>query len=70
MKLFVEQLSGMVGRGSLNMRLSDDVAQKSVEHGVKHVFMVTGGETMHLNHSVGRHKRLSRQHHCGTGRFF
>lgn len=35
------------------MKLSDYVAQKLVEHGVKHVFMVTGGGAMHLNHSFG-----------------
>ncbi|MDC1127714.1 thiamine pyrophosphate-binding protein [Gammaproteobacteria bacterium] len=40
------------------MKLSDYVAQKSVEHGVKHVFMVTGGGAMHLNHSLGTHKDL------------
>jgi acetolactate synthase-1/2/3 large subunit len=35
------------------MKLSDYVAQKVVEHGVRHVFMVTGGGAMHLNHSLG-----------------
>ena len=40
------------------MKLSDYVAQKAVEHGVKHVFMVTGGGAMHLNHSFGTHKNL------------
>lgn len=40
------------------MKLSDYVAQKIVEHGVKHVFMVTGGGAMHLNHSFGTHKDL------------
>jgi hypothetical protein len=69
MKVSVEQLSGMVGRRSHNMKLSDYVAQKSVEHGVKHVLIVTGGGAMHLNHSLGRHKRLSAQHRCETGRF-
>ncbi len=42
----------------MKMKLSDYVAQKSVEHGVKHVFMVTGGGAMHLNHSFGTHKEL------------
>jgi acetolactate synthase-1/2/3 large subunit len=41
-----------------NMKLSDYVAQKVVELGVKHVFMVTGGGAMHLNHSLGTHKEL------------
>ena len=40
------------------MKLSDYVAQKAVEHGIKHVFMVTGGGAMHLNHSLGTHKDL------------
>jgi Thiamine pyrophosphate enzyme, N-terminal TPP binding domain./Thiamine pyrophosphate enzyme, central domain. len=42
----------------MKMKLSDYVAQKTVEHGVKHVFMVTGGGAMHLNHSFGTHKEL------------
>jgi len=40
------------------MKLSDYVAQKVVELGVKHVFMVTGGGAMHLNHSLGTHQNL------------
>lgn len=40
------------------MKLSDYVAQKLIEHGVKHVFMVTGGGAMHLNHSFGTRKEL------------
>ena len=40
------------------MKLSDYVAQKVVEHGIRHVFMVTGGGAMHLNHSFGTHKQL------------
>ena len=40
------------------MKLSDYVAQKIVEHGIRHVFMVTGGGAMHLNHSLGTHKGL------------
>ena len=40
------------------MKLSDYVAQKVVEHGIRHVFMVTGGGAMHLNHSFGTHKEL------------
>lgn len=41
------------------MKLSDYVAQKVVEHGVRHVFMVTGGGAMHLNHSFGCHPNLA-----------
>jgi acetolactate synthase-1/2/3 large subunit len=40
------------------MKLSDYVANKVVELGVRHVFMVTGGGSMHLNHSLGRHPGL------------
>jgi acetolactate synthase-1/2/3 large subunit len=40
------------------MKLSDYVAEKVVEHGIRHVFMVTGGGAMHLNHSLGTHKDL------------
>jgi acetolactate synthase-1/2/3 large subunit len=42
----------------MKMKLSDYVAQKVVEHGIRHVFMVTGGGAMHLNHSLGTHKEL------------
>lgn len=40
------------------MKLSDYVSQKVVELGVKHVFMVTGGGAIHLNHSFGTNKNL------------
>ena len=40
------------------IKLSDYVAQKVVELGVQHVFMVTGGGAMHLNHSLGTHPSL------------
>lgn len=40
------------------MKLSDYIAQRITEHGIKHVFMVTGGGAMHLNHSLGMHKDL------------
>jgi acetolactate synthase-1/2/3 large subunit len=40
------------------LKLSDYVAQKMVAHGISHVFMVTGGGAMHLNHSFGMHKEL------------
>jgi acetolactate synthase-1/2/3 large subunit len=40
------------------MKLSDYVAQIIVAHGIRHVFMVTGGGAMHLNHSLGIHKEL------------
>lgn len=40
------------------MKLSNWVAEKLVEHGVRHVFGVTGGGAMHLNHSIGTHAKL------------
>lgn len=40
------------------MKLSEYVAEKVVELGTKHVFMVTGGGAMHLNHSFGTNKNL------------
>ena len=40
------------------MKLSDYVANKVAELGVGHVFMVTGGGAMHLNHSLGVHPEL------------
>jgi len=40
------------------VKLSDWVAQACVDHGVRHVFMVTGGGAMHLNHSLGTHPLL------------
>ena len=43
------------------MKLSDYVANKVVELGVKHVFMVTWGGAMHLNHSLGTHKDIVSQ---------
>jgi acetolactate synthase-1/2/3 large subunit len=54
------------------IKLSDWVAQKAVELGVRHVFMVTGGGAMHLNHSLGSHKQIGAifNHHeqaCAIG---
>lgn len=54
------------------MKLSNYVAQKVVEAGIKHVFMVTGGGAMHLNHSFGTNKDLETifNHHeqaCAIG---
>ncbi len=36
------------------MRLADYVAGTLVKHGVRHVFLVTGGGAMHLNDAIGR----------------
>ena len=40
------------------IKVSDYIAQSLVEHGVKHVFMVTGGGAMHLNDSFGKNPYL------------
>ncbi|MCI4590447.1 thiamine pyrophosphate-binding protein [Sphingobium sp. BYY-5] len=36
------------------IRLSDYIAHKLHDHGVRHVFMLTGGGAMHLNDAMGR----------------
>jgi acetolactate synthase-1/2/3 large subunit len=41
------------------IKLSTWVAEQLVEHGLQHVFMLTGGGAMHLNHSFGTDSRLS-----------
>ena len=40
------------------MKLSDYVAHRISEFGVRNVFMITGGGAMHLNHSLGTHPSL------------
>ncbi len=40
------------------IKVSDFIANYLVEEGVEHVFMVTGGGAMHLNDSLGKHKKL------------
>jgi acetolactate synthase-1/2/3 large subunit len=40
------------------MRLADYVVQRLVAHGVRHIFLVTGGGAMHLNDAIGREPRL------------
>lgn len=41
------------------VKLSDWVAQQLVEHGIRDVFMLTGGGAMHLNHSIGTRTDLN-----------
>ena len=41
------------------IKLSNWVAQQLVEHGIRDVFMLTGGGAMHLNHSIGTHSQLN-----------
>lgn len=40
------------------VKLSDWVAQQVADHGIRDVFMLTGGGAMHLNHSLGTHPAL------------
>ena len=43
----------------MKIKVSDYIANFLSEHGVKHVFTVTGGGAMHLNDSLGHHKGLA-----------
>lgn len=45
------------------IKLSDYVAKRLKEHGVKHFFMVSGGGAMHLNDSLGRIIPYTANHH-------
>jgi len=40
------------------IRLSDYVVKRLEEHGVRHVFMISGGGAMHLNDAVGKARRI------------
>ena len=42
----------------IKMKVSDYISQRLVDYGIKHVFMVTGGGAMHLNHSFGTNKNI------------
>jgi acetolactate synthase-1/2/3 large subunit len=41
------------------MRLADYVAQRCVDAGARHTFLVTGGGAMHLNDAFGRHPDMT-----------
>ncbi len=41
------------------IRVADYIARTLAEHGVRHVFMVTGGGAMHLNDAIGRCQGLT-----------
>ena len=41
------------------LKLSNWVAEQLVAHGIRDVFMLTGGGAMHLNHSIGTDSRLT-----------
>ena len=40
------------------MKLSDYVMRFLADHGVRHIFMLTGGGAMHMNDAIGREKRI------------
>lgn len=42
----------------MKIKVSDYIAATLVKHGIKHVFMITGGGAMHLNNSLGKHPNL------------
>ncbi|HWB60110.1 MAG TPA: thiamine pyrophosphate-binding protein, partial [Chthoniobacteraceae bacterium] len=42
----------------MEIRLADYIFQRLADHGVHHVFLVTGGGAMHLNDAIGREKRI------------
>jgi len=41
------------------IRLADYIVETLADHGVRHVFMVSGGGAMHLNDALGREARLT-----------
>jgi acetolactate synthase-1/2/3 large subunit len=41
------------------MKVAQYIAARLVEHGIRQVFMVTGGGAMHLNHALGTHPELN-----------
>jgi acetolactate synthase I/II/III large subunit len=42
----------------MKIKLSDWVANKIHEMGIEHAFMITGGGSMHLNHSISTHPKI------------
>ncbi|MFC1566319.1 thiamine pyrophosphate-binding protein [bacterium] len=40
------------------MKVSDYIIKRLVEHGTKHIFLVSGGGSMHLNDSIGKNKDI------------
>jgi len=43
---------------SAPVRVADYIAARIREHGIRHVFMLTGGGAMHLNDALGRAEGL------------
>ncbi len=44
---------------STKLRVADYVWQTLADHGVEHVFLITGGGAMYLNDALGREKRIT-----------
>ena len=42
------------------IRVADYIVERLAEHGIGHVFMVTGGAAMHLNDAFGRDSRIKK----------
>jgi len=42
------------------MRVADYIVERLAEHGIGHVFMVTGGAAMHLNDAFGRESKIKK----------
>ena len=42
------------------MRVSDYIVRYLAEHGIGHVFTVTGGAAMHLNDAFGRESKIKK----------
>ena len=40
------------------IKVSDYIVSRLADHGIRHVFMLTGGGAMHLNDSLGKESRL------------
>lgn len=40
------------------IRVADYVANTLVRHGIRHVFLISGGGAMHLNDAIGKHPKL------------
>src|SRR3546814_9122596 len=53
-----EVRQGSINMANVRVRLADYVARRIAEHGVRHVFMLTGGGAMHLNDALGRAEDL------------
>lgn len=44
----------------MEIRIADYIVQTLAKHGIRHVFMVTGGAAMHLNDAFGRNREISK----------